>query len=88
MSGSTRNTERYRKTKSNVGDGRRAADVDCFSRVAPTDWGKIMRPMETGCSRVMAALVRTVNEVCQIVSWAKYAPVGTRGTFASNAECE
>lgn len=64
----------------------RAAKLDAFARVAPTDYATIMRPMETGCSGVMIAQVRTLAEVEQAVSWAKYPPIGQRGMFGSNAE--
>ena len=64
----------------------RSGGLDCFTRVAPTDYGAVMRPMEAGCSGVMAAQVRTAEEVSQIVSWAKFAPQGGRGTFGANPE--
>src|SRR5882757_5133657 len=64
----------------------RAAKLDAFARVAPTDYATVMRPMETGCSGVMIAQVRTLAEVEQCVQWAKYPPVGIRGTFTGNAE--
>ena len=59
----------------------RAAGKDAFARVPPTDYATVMRPMETGCSGVMIAQVRTLDEVKQAVEWAKYPPVGTRGMF-------
>ena len=64
----------------------RATGKDAFARVPPTDYATIMRPMEAGCSGVMIAQVRTLEEVEQTVAWAKYPPVGVRGTFAGNAE--
>jgi 2-keto-3-deoxy-L-rhamnonate aldolase RhmA len=64
----------------------RAAKLDAFARVAPTDYATVMRPMETGCSGVMIAQVRTLAEVEQAVSWAKYPPMGLRGMFGANAE--
>lgn len=64
----------------------RAAGVDAFARVPPTDYATVMRPMEAGCSGVMIAQVRTLDEVKQAVQWAKYPPVGIRGTFTGNAE--
>jgi 2-keto-3-deoxy-L-rhamnonate aldolase RhmA len=42
--------------------------------------------METGASGVMAAQIRTVDQVRQIVAWAKYPPIGVRGLFQSNYE--
>src|SRR3954466_6327445 len=64
----------------------RATGKDAFARVPPTDYATIMRPMEAGCSGVMIAQVRTLEEVKQAVAWAKYPPVGIRGTFTGNAE--
>jgi 2-dehydro-3-deoxyglucarate aldolase/4-hydroxy-2-oxoheptanedioate aldolase len=66
----------------------RATGKDAFARVPPTDYATVMRPMETGCSGVMIAQVRTLDEVKQCVAWAKYPPVGVRGTFLSNAETQ
>jgi 2-keto-3-deoxy-L-rhamnonate aldolase RhmA len=66
--------------------GARAGDLDVLVRVAPTDYTAVMRPYETGANGVMAAQIRTVDEVQQIVSWANYPPVGTRGLFGRNWE--
>jgi 2-keto-3-deoxy-L-rhamnonate aldolase RhmA len=65
----------------------RAAGLDAFSRVPPIDYCTVMRPMETGCSGVMIAQVRTLDEVKQCVEWTKYPPVGRRGFFGANFEC-
>jgi len=64
----------------------RTAGKDVFARVPPTDYATIMRPYEAGCSGVMIAQVRTLEEVEQAVEWAKYPPVGTRGYFGGNIE--
>jgi len=64
----------------------RAAGLDAFSRVPPTDYCTVMRPMEAGCSGVMIAQVRTLDEVKQAVEWAKYPPIGKRGFFGANYE--
>jgi 2-keto-3-deoxy-L-rhamnonate aldolase RhmA len=64
----------------------RAAGLDAFARVPPTDYATIMRPMEAGASGVMVAMVRSVEQVRQIVQWAKYPPVGARGLFQANYE--
>ncbi|HSH15427.1 MAG TPA: hypothetical protein VLD18_05295, partial [Verrucomicrobiae bacterium] len=39
----------------------RAAGLDAFARVAPTDYGAVMRPMEAGAGGVMVAQIRTVE---------------------------
>jgi 2-keto-3-deoxy-L-rhamnonate aldolase RhmA len=64
----------------------RAAKIEVFARVPPTDYATIMRPMEAGCSGVMVAQVRTLAEVEQAVEWAKYPPLGKRGFFGANIE--
>jgi 2-dehydro-3-deoxyglucarate aldolase/4-hydroxy-2-oxoheptanedioate aldolase len=64
----------------------RAAGLDAFSRVPLTDYCTVMRPMEAGCSGVMIAQVRTLDEVKRAVAWAKYPPVGIRGFFGGNYE--
>jgi 2-dehydro-3-deoxyglucarate aldolase/4-hydroxy-2-oxoheptanedioate aldolase len=64
----------------------RAAGLDAFARVPLTDYGAVMRPMEAGCSGVMIAQVRTMDEVQNAVAWAKYPPVGIRGVFGGNYE--
>ncbi len=65
----------------------RAAELDSFVRVAPTDYTAIMRPYEAGASGVMAAQIRTLDQVQQIVRWSKYPPSGIRGLFSGNVEC-
>lgn len=64
----------------------RSAGLDAFARVPPTDYGTIMRPMETGASGVMVAQIRTVEQVKQVLEWAKYPPMGLRGLFMNNYE--
>jgi 2-dehydro-3-deoxyglucarate aldolase/4-hydroxy-2-oxoheptanedioate aldolase len=64
----------------------RAVGLDAFARVPPTDYATVMRPMEAGCSGVMIAQVRTLEEVERAVGWAKYPPRGVRGMFAATFE--
>jgi 4-hydroxy-2-oxoheptanedioate aldolase len=64
----------------------RAAGLDAFSRVPPTDYCTLMRPFEAGCSGVMVAQVRTLADVKQAVAWSKYPPRGVRGYFGANYE--
>jgi 2-keto-3-deoxy-L-rhamnonate aldolase RhmA len=64
----------------------RAAGKDVFARVPPTDYATVMRPYEAGCSGVMIAQVRTLDEAKQAVDWAKYPPVGARGFMGANVE--
>lgn len=64
----------------------RAAGLDAFARVAPTDYGAVMRPLEAGCSGVMVAQIRTLEQVHQAVQWSRYPPRGIRGLYTSNYE--
>jgi 2-dehydro-3-deoxyglucarate aldolase/4-hydroxy-2-oxoheptanedioate aldolase len=64
----------------------RAAGIDAFSRVPPTDYCTVMRPLEAGCSGIMVAQIRTLDEVKQMVEWAKYPPIGRRGFFGATYE--
>jgi len=64
----------------------RAVGLDAFARVPPTDYATIMRPMEAGCSGVMIAQLRTLDEVREAVSWTRYPPRGVRGMFAGTFE--
>jgi 4-hydroxy-2-oxoheptanedioate aldolase len=66
----------------------RAVGLDAFARVPPTDYATVMRPMEAGCSGVMIAQVRKLDEVEQCVAWAKYPPVGVRGMFGGTFEAD
>ena len=65
----------------------RASGLDAFARVPPVDYATIMRPMEAGCCGIMAAQIRTLEQVQQVVTWSKYPPQGVRGLFMGNAEC-
>ena len=64
----------------------RAVGIDAFTRVPPTDYVKMMRPYEAGCSGVMVAQIRTLEEVDQIARWCKFPPAGERGFFGSKAD--
>ena len=64
----------------------RSVGFDAFVRVPPLDYVTIMRPMEAGACGIMVAQIRTVEQVREIVQWAKYPPVGMRGLFRGNYE--
>lgn len=66
--------------------GCRAAGLDSYVRLAPTDYAAVMRPMESGVGGIMAAQVRSAAEVRQVVRWAKFPPLGVRGVNTSNCE--
>lgn len=64
----------------------RAAGLDGFARVAPTDYATLMRPYEAGCSGVMVAQIRSLEQVRQVIEWTHYPPIGQRGLFMGNYE--
>ena len=64
----------------------RSAGLEGFVRLSPLDYTTIMRPMEAGAFGVMVAQIRTVEDVHQVVQWAKYPPLGMRGLFRGNHE--
>ena len=57
----------------------RAAGLDSFVRLAPTDYATVMRPLEAGAGGVMAAQVRSAREAANVVKWARFYPLGMRG---------
>ncbi len=64
----------------------RAADIDTFVRLAPTDYATVMRPLEAGAGGVMAAQVRSAREAQDVVRWAKFHPVGLRGVNGTGVD--
>lgn len=57
----------------------RGVGLDCFVRVAPTDYGVFSRCLETGASGIMAAQVHSAAQAEQVVQWCKFFPEGRRG---------
>jgi 2-dehydro-3-deoxyglucarate aldolase/4-hydroxy-2-oxoheptanedioate aldolase len=57
----------------------RAAGLDSFVRLAPTDYATVMRPLEAGAGGIMAAQVRSARQAEEVMTWAKFAPRGLRG---------
>ncbi len=64
----------------------RSVGLDSYVRLAPLNYAAVMRPMEAGVGGIMAAQIRTVDEARQVVSWAKFPPLGLRGANPSNYE--
>jgi 2-dehydro-3-deoxyglucarate aldolase/4-hydroxy-2-oxoheptanedioate aldolase len=64
----------------------RAAGLDSYVRLAPTDYATVMRGFETGAGGVMAAQIRSLDEVRQFIAWAKFPPVGIRGMNTGNVD--
>jgi 2-dehydro-3-deoxyglucarate aldolase/4-hydroxy-2-oxoheptanedioate aldolase len=64
----------------------RAAGLDSFVRLAPTDYATVMRPLEAGAGGVMAAMVRSARQVEEIMTWAKFHPRGLRGVNGTGVD--
>ncbi len=64
----------------------RANGFDCFVRMAPTDYSLVTQNLETGVGGVMAARIESADQAEEFVSWAKFAPRGSRGLNSSGAD--
>ena len=64
----------------------RASSMDSFTRLYPTDYAAVMRPLEAGVGGVMAAQIRTVKETRNVVKWAKFHPLGQRGVNGTGVD--
>lgn len=61
----------------------RANNLDCFVRMAPTNYAQVTQNLEAGAGGVMAARIFTAQEAEEFVQWAKFAPRGSRGMNTS-----
>jgi len=57
----------------------RSQGMDCFVRIAPTDYALVTKCLEAGGGGVMAAQIVSADQAEQFVRWAKFAPRGARG---------
>lgn len=64
----------------------RAAGLDCFVRLAPTDYATVMRCLEAGAGGVMAAQIRSAQQARDFVQWAHFHPIGLRGVNGSGVD--
>jgi 2-dehydro-3-deoxyglucarate aldolase/4-hydroxy-2-oxoheptanedioate aldolase len=64
----------------------RAVGLDCFVRLAPTDYATVMRPLEAGAGGIMAAQVRSAAQAEEVVRWAKFHPRGLRGVNGTGVD--
>jgi 2-dehydro-3-deoxyglucarate aldolase/4-hydroxy-2-oxoheptanedioate aldolase len=64
----------------------RANQFDCFVRMPAIGYWEVTRALETGVSGVMASQIRSVAQAEQFVRWAKFPPVGERGTIMSGRD--
>src|SRR2546423_9795003 len=64
----------------------RAAGIDSFVRLAPTDYAAVMQPLEAGAGGIMAAQVRSAAQARDVVRWAKFHPLGLRGVNGTGVD--
>jgi 2-dehydro-3-deoxyglucarate aldolase/4-hydroxy-2-oxoheptanedioate aldolase len=64
----------------------RAAGMDSFVRMAPTDYATMMRFLEAGAGGVVAAMIRTPDDAERVVQWVKFGPRGQRGSNTGNVQ--
>src|SRR5262249_28479676 len=64
----------------------RGCGLDCFVRLPATDYAAVMRPLEAGAGGVMASMVRSVREVENLLTWAKFHPRGLRGVNGTGVD--
>src|SRR5829696_8185157 len=64
----------------------RSVGLDSFVRLTATDYATVMRPLEAGAGGVMAAQVRSARQAAEVVSWAKFHPLGQRGVNGTGVD--
>jgi 2-keto-3-deoxy-L-rhamnonate aldolase RhmA len=64
----------------------RAVGLDSFVRLPASDYATVMRPLEAGAGGVMASMIRSVREVENLVSWARFHPEGMRGVNGTGVD--
>lgn len=57
----------------------RANNLDCFVRMAPTNYAQATQCLEAGAGGLMAARVESAAQAEEFVRWAKFSPRGIRG---------
>lgn len=70
----------------NISLAARANDFDCFVRTPPIGYWQVTQCFEAGMGGVMAAQIHSVQQAEEFVSWAKFAPRGTRGLNLSGRD--
>ena len=57
----------------------RSVGLECFCRIAPTDYATVTRCMEAGAGGVMAAQIFSAKQAKEFLKWSKFYPLGSRG---------
>lgn len=64
----------------------RSVGLDCFVRLAPTDYAAVMRPLEAGALGIMAAQIRSVDQAAEVIRWSRFYPEGLRGINSAGVD--
>ena len=62
-----------------------AGSTPCLIRLARADEVSIKKALDVGAAGVIAPLVNSAEQAAQVVRWARYAPLGTRGVGVGRA---
>jgi 2-keto-3-deoxy-L-rhamnonate aldolase RhmA len=62
-----------------------AASTPCLIRLRRSDEVSIKQALDVGAAGIIAPLVNSAEQAAQVVRWAKYSPLGTRGVGVSRA---
>ena len=62
-----------------------AGSTPCLIRLARADEVSIKKALDVGAAGVIAPMVNSAEQAAQVVRWARYAPLGTRGVGVGRA---
>ncbi len=62
-----------------------AGSTPCLVRLQRSDEVWIKQALDVGAAGIIAPMVNSAEQAAQVVRWAKYAPLGTRGVGVSRA---
>jgi 2-dehydro-3-deoxyglucarate aldolase len=62
-----------------------AGTTPCLVRLARGDEVSIKKALDVGAAGIIAPLINSAEQAAQVVQWAKYAPLGTRGVGVGRA---
>jgi 2-dehydro-3-deoxyglucarate aldolase len=62
-----------------------AGSTPCLVRLARGDEVSIKKALDVGAAGIIAPLINSAEQAADVVRWAKYAPLGTRGVGAGRA---
>jgi 2-dehydro-3-deoxyglucarate aldolase len=62
-----------------------AGTTPCLVRLARGDEVSIKKALDVGAAGIIAPMINSAEQAAQVVQWAKYAPLGTRGVGVGRA---